>query len=74
MIIPINKLQVDATKFKPTQNENNNYEIGEKNSISAELLTLLVKIKGDKLRIGNYDYFVINGDDYPIILRDKYVK
>ena len=39
--------------------------------VSGELYTLLLIMKGKKVRLDGYDYFLINGDNYPIILREK---
>ena len=64
-------LEADGTKFKPTKNESTNYEIGEtKVCVSAELYTLLLIMKGKKVRFQGYDYLMINGDSFPIILRE----
>ena len=66
------KLQVDNSKFKPTKNESTNYEMGEnKVCVSAEMYTLLLIMKGKKVRFNGYDYLMINGDRFPIILREK---
>ena len=74
MILDLSKLQVDASKFTPTKNENTNYEKGEnKVCVSAEMYTLLLIMKGKKVRFEGYDYLLINGDNYPIILREKVV-
>ena len=74
MILDLAKLQVDSTKFKPTKNESTNFQIGEnKVCISAEFYTLLLIMKGKKVRFENYDYLVINGDTYPIVLREPVI-
>ena len=71
MILEIAKLQADSSKFKPTQNPDTNFEMGEnKVCISGELYTLLVIMKGKSVRLEGYDYFLIN-EEYPIILRKK---
>ncbi len=72
MILNLANLQADSTKFKPTKNESTNYEIGEnKVCVSAEFYTLLLIMKGKKVRFEGYDYLMINGDSYPIVLREK---
>ena len=72
MILDLAKLQVNNDKFTPTKNENTNFEIGEnKVCVSAEFYTLLLIMKGKRVRFENYDYLMINGDNYPIILREK---
>ena len=72
MILNIGMLQADSTKFTPTKNESTNYEIGEnKVCVSAELYTLLLIMKGKKVRFNGYDYLMINSDEFSIILREK---
>ena len=74
MILDLMKLEVNNDKFTPTKNENTNYEKGENTTcVSAEMYTLLLIMKGKKVRFNGYDYLMINGDNYPIILREKVV-
>ena len=71
MILELSKIQADGTKFKPTQNPDTNYEMGEnKVCVSGEFYTLLLIMKGKKVRFDGYDYLLINGDSFPIILRE----
>ena len=72
MILELSKLAVNNDKFTPTKNPDTNYEMGEnKVCVSAEMYTLLLIMKGKKVRFDGYDYLMINGDSYPIILREK---
>ena len=71
IILELSKLAVDNSKFKPTANPDTNFEMGEnKVCISGEFYTLLLIMKGRKVRFEGYDYLLINGDSYPIILRE----
>ena len=74
MILDLEKLQVNNSKFTPTKNENTNYEIGEnKVCVSAEMYTLLLVMRGNKVRFNNYDYLLILNGTFPVILREKAV-
>jgi len=74
LILDLKKLAVDDSKFKPTQNPDTDYEMGEnKVCVSGEMYTLLLIFKGEKIRFEGYDYFLINSDNYPIILRSKVI-
>ena len=74
LILDLNRIQADSTKFKPTQNPDTENEMGEnKVCVSAEFYTLLLIMKNKTVRFEGYDYFMINGDTFPIILR-KMVK
>ena len=71
MILDISKIDVNNDFFTPTANPDTNYEKGQdKVCISAEFYTLLLIMKGKKVRFKGYDYLLINGDNYPIILRE----
>ena len=72
MLIDFNKVQVTDSKFKPTKNVNTNNEIGETGCISPEFLTILIHLKGGRILFKGYTYFVINSNEYVIVLREKH--
>ena len=72
MLIDINKIQVDDTRFKPTKNVNTNNELGEAGCISPEFLTILIHLKGGRILFKGYSYFAINSNNYIIVLREKH--